>query len=47
MQASDIERHRKRFDTNCVVTTLKDHNNSAVIASGLFSEIFSLFLSPI
>jgi ubiquinone/menaquinone biosynthesis C-methylase UbiE len=33
LSASDIERHRKRFDTNCVVTTLKDHNNSAVIAS--------------
>ncbi|KAL1192999.1 hypothetical protein V5N11_009413 [Cardamine amara subsp. amara] len=33
LSASDIERHRKRFDPNCVVTTLKDGNNSAVIAS--------------
>lgn len=47
IQASDIERHRKRFESNCVVTKLKDSNNSAVIASGLFSEIFSLFISKL
>lgn len=35
VQAADIERHRKRFESNCVVTKLKDSNNSAVIASGL------------
>ncbi|CAN8303232.1 unnamed protein product [Cochlearia groenlandica] len=30
---ADIERHRKRFELNCVVTKLTDTNNSAIIAS--------------
>jgi SAM-dependent methyltransferase len=33
LSASDIERHRKRFETKCVVAKLKDSNNSVVIAS--------------
>lgn len=41
-QSADIERHRKRFESNCVVTKLKDSNNSAVIASGLWLYIFNI-----